>query len=156
GNLTRNVVVRSESASGTRGHALFTYRADVDIRYAQFSGLGRTTNDPTDNTTFDANGKVTHVGTNEASRDPVDFHHLFGPTTIPSDDYQYTFAGNSVFCPLDPMPFRWGIAIDDSHYGLIKDNVLYNWAGAGVITVEGNETGNVIEHNFVDRVTGTG
>src|SRR5207244_3840409 len=42
GNLTRNVVVRSASASGVRGYVMFTGRADVDIRYTQFSGLGRT------------------------------------------------------------------------------------------------------------------
>src|SRR5262249_5368812 len=54
GNLTRNVVIRSQNSHGTRGHTLLTYRADVDIRYTQFSGLGRTTNDPLDDTTFDA------------------------------------------------------------------------------------------------------
>ena len=36
GNLTRNVVVRSENPSGTRGHMLGIHMADVDIRYALF------------------------------------------------------------------------------------------------------------------------
>ena len=42
GNLTRNVVIRSENPAGTRGHTLFTHRADVRIHYAQFQDLGRT------------------------------------------------------------------------------------------------------------------
>jgi len=43
GNLTRNVVIRSETATGTRGHMLAIHLADADIRYAQFKDMGRTT-----------------------------------------------------------------------------------------------------------------
>jgi hypothetical protein len=46
---------------------------------------------------------------------------------------------------------RWGVAIEDSHYGLIKDTVLNNWKGSGLITVTGNESYNVIEDNFAIR-----
>jgi hypothetical protein len=156
GNLTRNVVMRSQSATGTRGQTFFTQRADVDIRYAQFTGLGRTTNDMPDDTTLDANGNVTHVGTNQMGRYPVHFAHLIGPAAIPADGYQFTFVGNAVWCPLDPMPFRWGIDIQGSDYGLVKDNVLYNWAGAGIVTDDGSESYNVIDHNYVVRITGIG
>jgi PKD repeat protein len=156
GNISRNVVVRSQSATGTRGYAMFLNRADVDIRYAQFSGLGRTTNSGLDNTTYDSNGNVTHVGANQAGRYPIHFNHLYGPSAVPANGYQYTFVGNAVFCPLDPMPFRWGIDIHDSHYGLVKDNVLYNWAGAGIVTQDGSESYNTIQHNFVVRINGTG
>src|SRR5262249_8353872 len=58
--------------------------------------------------------------------------------------------------PLKPMPFRWGITINDSHYGLVQDNVVNNWAGSGIMTVQGNESYNVIDHNFVVDVTGAG
>lgn len=156
GNLTRNVVIRSQSATGTRGYTMFTERADVDIRYVAFQGLGRTTNDVFDNTAFDAAGNITHIGTNEAGRYPVLFNHLIGPTNVPANGYQFTFEGNAVFCPLDPMPFRWGIDINDSHYGLIKNNVIYNWAGAGLVTESGAESHNLIEDNFVIRINGTG
>jgi PKD repeat protein len=156
GDLTRNVVVRSANAQGTRGHVFFTGRADVDIQYAQFSGLGRTKVDPLDNTTYDQSGNVTHVGTNEQDRYGVEFSHLIGPSNGQTDGYQYTFVGNSVFCPLDPMPFRWGIAINDSDYGLIQGNVLYNWAGAGIAAPKGTETGNVIADNYIVRITGNG
>ena len=43
GNLARNVIVRSEDPAGTRGHMLGIHKADVDIRYALFRDLGRTT-----------------------------------------------------------------------------------------------------------------
>jgi hypothetical protein len=149
GDTTRNVIIHSESATGVRGYVVFTYRATVDIRYTAFMGLGRTRIDLPDNTTYDASGNVTHVGTNESGRYPVQFRHLIGPVATPADGYQYTFVGNTVMCPLEPMPYRWGITIDDSDYGLIQDNVLYNWAGASIMLVEGSETGNVINHNFV-------
>src|SRR5262249_18700564 len=64
-NLSRSVNVHSQSATGTRGYALFTYRADVDIEYASFGGMGRTTGSQTDDTTYDSKGNVTHVGTNQ-------------------------------------------------------------------------------------------
>jgi hypothetical protein len=155
-DLTRNVVVKSESASGNRGQVLFTYRADVDVQYVQFTGLGRTRNSAFDDTTFDANGNVTHVGANQSDRNPVQFRHLFGPVAAQTNGYQYTFVGNSIFCPLNPMPFVWGININDSDYGLIKDNVLYNWAGAALVAETGAETGNVIDHNFSAFTTGSG
>jgi PKD repeat protein len=156
GNRTRNVVVRSASSSGTRGHAFFTYRADVDIRYTSFGGLGRTTIDPIDNTTFDSDGSVTHVGTNQEGRNPVHFAHLIGPQATPANGYQYTFVGNAVFCAMPSHRFKWGIAIDDSHYGLVQNNFVYNWAGAGIVTQRGHESYNVIEHNFVVRGIGEG
>jgi hypothetical protein len=45
GNLTRNVVVRSQSpigSGGTQGHTFFIGRANVDIRYVAFRDLGGT------------------------------------------------------------------------------------------------------------------
>ena len=42
GVLSRNVRVQSENARGTRGHVEFLNRADIDIRYVAFAGLGRT------------------------------------------------------------------------------------------------------------------
>jgi len=153
-DLTRNVVFRSANINGVRGQTLFTGRANVDIHYAQFSGLGRTTNNFLDNTTYDSSGKVTHVGTNQTGRYSVNFDNLVGPTTPQSNGYQFTFQGNSVFCPLDPMPFRWGIALHNSSYGLIQDNVLYNWAGAGIVADTGSEVGNVITHNLITRISG--
>src|SRR5262249_35932266 len=58
-NLTRNVSVHSQSATGTRGYALFTNRANVNINYVSFGGMGRTTHSAIDDTTFGTNGQVT-------------------------------------------------------------------------------------------------
>ncbi len=163
-NLTRNVSVRSESASGVRGRVHFTGRADVDIQYVSFGGLGRTRGLNTagtatlavDSTTYNANRTVLHQGTNIGGRFAVYFSHLMGPVTPQGNGYQWTFANNVVQCPLTPMPYRWGVSINDSHYGLFQKNVLYNWYGCGVVTETANETGNVIDSNLVVRVQGYG
>ena len=156
GNRTRNVVVRSASVGGVRGHTYFTQRANIDIRYASFAGLGRTTISAINNTTFDSSGNVSHLGTNQNGRFPIHFAHLYGPAVQQSNGYQYTFVGNTVFCPMMSNPFKWGVALEDSHYGLIEDNFLYNWAGAGLIATDGGETRNVIADNFAMRGIGSG
>ena len=52
------------------------------------------------------------------------------------------------------MPFRWGIDLHDSSYGLIQDNVVYNWAGGGIVADTGAEVGNMIADNLVTRISG--
>jgi hypothetical protein len=139
-NITRNVVVKSQSSLGTRGHVVFTNRADLDVRYVQFAGLGRT--------------KIGELGEGfSKDRTPVQFRHLFGPQTAQVNGYQYTFIGNSVVCLMNDYTFAWGINVNDSHYGLIQGNVSHNWAAAGFVTRTGNESYNVIENNLV---VGTG
>ncbi|WP_169978984.1 PKD domain-containing protein [Tautonia rosea] len=156
GNLTRNLILRSENARGTRGHSMFTSRADVDIRYVQFADMGRTQNTLFDNTKYDSSGNVIHVGTNQLGRYALHMHHMMGPVETPENGYQYTLQGNSIVSLGETNPNRWGITIHESHYGLIQDNVVYNVAGAGIITENGSESFNVIAHNFVVRVNGTG
>ena len=142
GNLTRNVIVRSQSpiGTGTQGHTMFMERADVDIRYAAFQSLGRT---------------QTRASTTNG-RYPVYFEDLIGPATTPANGYQFTFVGNAVDGGSAAHSRRWAISLDDAHYGLISDNVLYNYAGALVMTEAGSESYNVFERNFVMRSTGTG
>src|SRR5262249_55822599 len=84
------------------------------------------------------------------------FAHLFGPTGRQANGYQYTFVGNAVFCGLPTHRFKWGLTINDSHYGLIQGNFLYNWTGAGLATESGNESYNVIEGNISIRGRGEG
>jgi len=153
-DMTRNVSIHSQSPTGTRSYALFTDRADVNINCTSFGGMGRTTGNAVDDTTFDSGGNVTHVGTNEENRNPITFLDLFGPTTPQANGYQYTFTGNVVSCPLEPMPYIWGINVANSFYGLIQNNDLSNWNGAG-IAVDGASSYNTFNANFVMRVTGT-
>jgi hypothetical protein len=144
-NLTRNVIIRSESPSGTRGHTLYTDRANVDIRYSEFRDLGRTTIAPLSNSS-------NHIG-----RYALHLHHVMGPTQTPANGYQFTVIGNAL---LDTNTARsrikWPLAVHDSHYGLVRANTVYNAGGAGIVTEDGNESYNVIERNFVARVQGEG
>jgi PKD repeat protein len=156
-NLTRNVVLRSESPTGTRGHLLLTYRAEVDVEYAQLSDLGRTVTDEEDETTFDTNGMVSHYGTNQGDRYSVGLGNLFGPVSPSPDGYQFKLIGNSVSeSDGATRQILWGITLYNSSYGLLRDNVVYDTAGAGIAVEEGTETHNVIAHNFVMRVHGDG
>jgi len=142
GNLTRNVVIRSESATGTRGHTIVTHMADADIRYALFKDLGRTTYLPLNTTT-------NHIG-----RYPVHMHHLSGPATTPANGFQFTLVGNAVDGGSIETKFKWGIAVHGSHYGSIQDNVVYNYNGASIATEDGSESFNVFDHNFALRGMG--
>lgn len=144
-NLTRNVIVRSELRTGTRGHVFLTYKATIDIRYAAFVDLGRTRFDDLDPVT-------NHIG-----RYAVHLHHLYGPFPTVDPMYQFRLVGNAVYenAP-SPPPQKWGIAIHDSHYGYIANNVVYNVGGAGIVFEDGSESYNVLEDNFVMRVLGNG
>jgi hypothetical protein len=144
-NLTRNVRVRSESRTGTRGHVLFTQRAAIDIRYAAFVDLGRTTFNDLD------------AATNHIGRYSLHVHHLMGPLPTVDPEYQFRLVGNAVYedSPSTP-PQKWGITIHGSHHGLVQDNVVYNVGGAGIVTEDGSESDNVFDHNFVVRVTSNG
>lgn len=147
GNLSRNVVIRSENPAGTRGHTMFMDRADVDLRYVQFKDLGRTTGEALDSTTFDDHGRVTRVGTNQIARYPLHLHHVLGAPNPTNTGYQFQLIGNVI-----DGGRKWGLVLHDSHYGLVKDNVVYNLQTAGIVTEEGSESYNVVERNFVTGV----
>jgi len=151
GNLSRNVIVRSENPEGTRGHMIFMSRADVDLRFVEVGEMGRTRMGVLDNTEFDDQDQVVKIGTNQIGRYGIHFHHYFGPKRTPADGYQFTLIGDSI----DGAP-KWGITVHNSHYGLIRDNVVYNTRGAGVVTEDGTESFNVFDHNFAMRSEGSG
>ena len=149
GNLSRNVVIRSENPDGARGHTYFAARAAADVRYVLWQDLGRTRAEPIDNTTFDAQGKVTHIGANQIARYPLHHHHLIGPRNPENLGYQFVALGNAVV-----GSGKWGLTVHNSHYGLIQDNVVYDIEGAGMVTETGNEYGNVFRRNFVAGIRG--
>lgn len=142
GNLTRNVIIRSASATGTRGHTISVHIADTDIRYALFKDLGRTTYKPLNTTT------------NLIGRYPIHMHHNRGPVPTPANGYQFTLIGNAVDGGSVETQFKWGIAVHNSHYGLIQDNVVYNYNGSSIATEDGSESYNVFDHNFAVRGMG--
>jgi hypothetical protein len=151
GNLSRNIVIRSENPQGTRGHMIFMSRSDVDLRYVEVRDMGRTRLGVLDNTEFNEDGTAAKLGTNQIGRYAIHFHHYFGPRATPADGYQFTVVG----CSVDSTP-KWGVTVHDSHYGLVQDNVVYNTHGAGIVTEDGTESYNVFEHNFAMRSTGSG
>jgi len=154
-NLTRNVVFQSVNPQGTRGYLFFAHRANVDVRYATFRQLGRTTVMPYDETVFNENGDVLEVATNHLYRTPITIYHLLGPSPI-INPYQYTLIGNAIDGGENDHAFRWCMGIIDSHYGLIQKNVCYNTMGSGIAMWTGSESENLLEQNFVMRVKGTG
>ncbi|HEX2446090.1 MAG TPA: G8 domain-containing protein [Vicinamibacterales bacterium] len=140
GNLTRNVVIRSENPSGTRGHALFTNRSRVAIHYVQFQDLGRT------------RATALHSSTNHIGRYPLHIHHLLGPLNPSNTGYQFEVVGNAINDSL-----KWPIAVHGSHYGLVRRNVVFGGAqltGAGIAVEDGTETENLFEENFVANIRG--
>ena len=151
GNISRNVIIRSENPAGTRGHVLFNNRADVDVRYALLKGLGRTELGVLNNAEFAADGTVRRTGTNQIGRYPLHFHHTFGPRTPQANGYQFTAIGNAI-----DDSSKWGITVHNSHYGLIQDNVVYNSRGAGIAAEDGTESFNLFAHNFSMRSEGSG
>ena len=170
-NLTRSIVIRSANPAGTRGHVLATGRADVDVRYVRFEGMGRTKGDPLDCTLRSAGavqaqtpinggglhtcnpgtGAVTRLGTNHIGRYALHFHHLDGPAGLPAETPQFRAEGNAF-----EDSRKWPIAVHNSHYGLVTGNVMRGWEGSGLMTEDGSETGNVIEDNFALDGVGKG
>ena len=96
-------------------------------------------------------GHASHIGSNQIGRYSLHLHHLFGPSSASIGGYQYVLIGNAV-----DGGTKWGITIHNTHYGLVQDNVIYDAAGAGIMTEDGSETANVIQNNFIVRAWGTG
>ena len=141
GNLTRNVIVRSENPAGTRGHTLFTHRSNVSIHYAQFQDLGRTR----------ASRSTRPATTSGAIR--FTFTSCGAPPIPSNTGYQFLVVGNAVNDSL-----KWPIAVHGSHYGLVKQNVVFGGSqltGAGLAIEDGTETENRFEENFVANIRGS-
>jgi hypothetical protein len=151
-NLTRGIIVRSENPTGVRGHVLATARADVDIRGVHFKDLGRTRASVALNNTTFTNGVVTRIGTNQIGRYPVHIHHLMGPLNPSNTGYQFTLIGNVI-----ENSEKWPMAIHNSHFGLIEDNVIVGGprlTGAGLAFEDGPETENLVRRNFIADIRG--
>jgi hypothetical protein len=156
-NLTRNVVISSQNPNGTRGHTLYTDRADVKISFVEFKDLGRTKADHVHQTCVAGgiDGPDAGQPCNRVGRYPLHIHHLWGrDKDDPSFDPQYQFRlfGNVVKDSL-----KWPIAVHASHHGFVGENVVIGGArltGAGIAVEDGSETDNLFRHNFVAEVRG--
>lgn len=147
-NLSRNITLSSANPSGTRGHTLFTGNSVVDIENVDFLNLGRTTDNDIDSTTFNPDGTVAHLGTNQIGRYPLHIHHDSSST--------FTLTGNAIDEGDGTNNVKWGITVHGSNGGLIQSNNVYNVQGSGIVTEDGTETNNVFDSNMVVRVGGNG
>jgi PKD repeat protein len=147
-NNNRNIMISSASFTGTRGYTLFSGNGNVDVEYAGFCELGRTTNNPTGSS-------------NVADRYAMTVLDLIGPSSPQANGYQYTFIGNEVDNdgdgnPKNPSNIQWGLAVNNSYYGLIQYNTVNNVAGAGIGVEDNASSYNTFDHNFVLGVIGDG
>lgn len=124
-NVTRNIVLRSENPFGTAGHTANVGNACWDIQANQFEGLGRTTVEPLDEIANHV-GRYTdhdhHVGHDE------DHHDL--PCRSMGNVYHGIGAG------------KWGKVVHGTHDTEIRDNIAYDFPGAGFVTEDGYEVRN--------------
>jgi hypothetical protein len=93
------------------------------------------------------------AATNHIGRYPLHIHHLWGPPNAFNTGHQFVIAGNAVNDSL-----KWPIAVHGSHYGLVRQNVVFGGAqltGAGIAVEDGSETENLFEENFVASIRGS-
>lgn len=176
-NTERRVTISSPENAVTRGHMMFVGSGDVTIRNAAILNMTRTTNRrPRDETVFTEEGHVALkrngkgelvldedgnviplLATNQKSRYAVHFHHCYGPPNLPTDVPQWEVTG----CYIDAGDFtkhlaRWGVAIHGSHYGDFSNNVVLRFHGANIVTEDGTESENRIQHNLSFSSNGAG
>lgn len=131
-NLTRSITISSVDPNGTRGHVMFAHGAEVVERYAAFVDLGRTRWDI-------AAGQFP---TNQLGRYANHKHYVMTPVNS---------FGNVIL-----NARKWGLTVHASNNGSYYNNVIANAGGAGIMTEDGTETGNVFDHNLVIGTVGTG
>jgi hypothetical protein len=132
-NLTRNLEIRSENASGTPGHtANIGMDATWDIRANLLVGLGRTRAEKHDVTSVD----LKHIGTNQLGKYADHDHHAHG---FGSQSINNVYVGH-------PRA-KWARVIHGTHDSLVEDNIALDFVGAGFVTEDGYEVRNVFRRN---------
>ncbi|QEG34710.1 G8 domain-containing protein [Bythopirellula goksoeyrii] len=147
-NLTRNIVIDSESSSITRrGHVMFMHNKDVQIQNAGFYTLGRTDKlNPINDSVVDENWNlVPGTGSNNRARYPVHFHRS---GTLATGDPAAVSGSIVMDAP------GWGY-VNHSSYVEFIDNVSYGITGSGFVTEVGDEVG-LFQGNLAMRTYGSG
>ncbi len=146
-NYTRNVRVITENADDLpvhqRGHAMFMHSDDIDVRYAEFTDLGRT--DKSERA-FDV-GDLETVESDSNVKGRYSLHiHRAG---VADQDDPAMLVGNAVW----GSP-GWGFVHHDSN-AVLSDNAAYDVFGAAFVAETGNETGRWV-HNIAIKSIGVG
>ncbi len=132
-NLSRNIVVKSEDASGVATHNVDTgMNAMSDVRFNRIVACGRTTAEPLDNTSSDR----THIGTNQVGKYADHFHHAHG---IHCHREGNVLDGRGGVC-------KWGMVVHGTHDAHVDHCVSTFFPGACFITEDGPETRDAFHH----------
>lgn len=146
-NLTRNVILRTEFPAllRDRGHVMFR-DSDVDVRYVAFVRLGRT-----DKSTALDDLVVTKLAStytisepdladveNRRGRYPVHFHKN-GTQATAANPPSKVYGSVVVDTP------GWGFVNHSSHVDF-RENVCFDFVGAGFVTESGDELGNFFDN----------
>lgn len=146
---TRNITIRSENPSGTRGHTVVTKHGYAEVRNVAFLDMGRTLPVDLDSTVENDDGTYT-IGTNQIARYVFHWHHNH-PMEMTEDP-----TGVLSGCYVDSGNVnKWGVVIHGTNDVLVTNNVVTRLQGAGIATEDGNEIGNVITNNLLVGVKGT-
>lgn len=146
-NYSRNVVFTTENADDVpvhqRGHVMLMHSDNIDVRYAEFTDLGRTDKSERafdvaelDNVQSDSNVKARYS------------LHLHRAGVHDADDPAY-LVGNAVW----GSP-GWGFVQHDSN-AILADNAAYDVFGAAFVAETGNEIGRW-SHNIAIKSIGVG
>ena len=144
-NYTRNIRVITENADALavhqRGHVMLMHSDDIDVRYAEFTDLGRT--DKSERA-FDFDDlETTQHDSNLKGRYSLHIHRA-GFEDI---DNPAMLVGNAVW----GSP-GWGVVHHDSN-AILEDNAAYDVFGAAFVAETGNETGRWV-HNIAIKSIG--
>ena len=148
-NTSRNITFQSENGEQTainrRGHIMFMHNPNVIVKNSGFIGLGRSdktkvVDDPMQN----VDGSV-GTGTNPRGRYSIHLHHMKSENTLTGQSV--ILSGNAVVN--NP---GWGIVAHSSK-ATIKDNVVFDVVGSGIVAEGGDEQG-WWENNIVIKTTG--
>ncbi|MEO1606420.1 MAG: G8 domain-containing protein [Pseudomonadota bacterium] len=130
-NYTRNVSIESESGAEIheRGHVMFMHSDEVDVRYMEFTELGRT--DKSEESFDISDIDDVQFDSNVQGRYSLHLHR----TGVDDLENPTILQGNAVY----GSP-GWGIVHHDSN-AIIDSNATYDTFGAGYVAETGNETG---------------
>ncbi|NOX82720.1 MAG: tandem-95 repeat protein [Alphaproteobacteria bacterium] len=143
-NYTRNIRFITENADDLpvyqRGHVMFMQSDDVDVRYAEFTDLGRT--DKSERAFDVANLDSVEFDTNVKARYPLHIHRA----GVGDQDNPAELVGNAVW----NSP-GWGLVQHDSN-AIIADNAVYDAFGAAFVAETGNETGRWVSNIAIKSI----
>lgn len=130
--------IRSDNPDGVRGHAMIMGTGYAEVRGMTFSGMGRTT-----------------VATLDPVLNPIanyafHWHHAPGPKNL-GKPYQGVFEDNHI----TDSP-KWGIDCHRASWMLVKNNLVENCVGSGIVSEDGDEYSNFIIGNTIRGCHGNG